>query len=56
MEQFASTSARQSFGKLLKAAGNGPVAIEKHGKVQAFIMAPEFLEPAVATDVLAARR
>ena len=56
MEQFASTSARQSFGKLLKAAGNGPVAIEKHGKVQASIMAPEFLEAAVATDVLAARR
>lgn len=32
MEQFSSTSAKQSFGKLLKAAGNGPVAIEKHGK------------------------
>lgn len=56
MEQFASTSAWQSFGKLLKAAGNGPVAIERPGKVQAFIMAPEFFEPAVATDVLAARR
>lgn len=56
MEQFSSTSAKQSFGKLLKAAGNAPVAIEKHGKVQALIMAPEFFKPASAMDGLAERR
>jgi hypothetical protein len=42
MEQFSSTDAKQGFGRLLKAAAQGPVAIEKHGKVQAIVAAPEF--------------
>jgi hypothetical protein len=56
MGWLSSTHAKHSFGKLLKAAGHAPVAIEKHDKVQALIMAPEFFKPAGATDVPAERR
>jgi len=42
MEQFSSTDAKQRFGQLLKASGAAPVAIEKHGKVQAIMASPEF--------------
>ncbi len=49
MEQFSSTQAKQNFGQLLKAAVQAPVAIERHGKVQAMVGAPEFFLPAAAT-------
>lgn len=42
MEQFSATRAKQSFGELLKSAALSPVAIERHGKVEAVVGAPEF--------------
>lgn len=57
MEQFSSTRAKQSFGELLKAAALGPVAIERHGKVQAIVAAPGyFTGVSAAQDEQAARR
>jgi len=41
MEQFSSSAAKQQFGQVIKAAGNAPVAIEKHGKVVAYVVSPE---------------
>ena len=41
MQQFSSTQAKQNFGQLMKAAAIAPVAIERHGKVQALLMSPE---------------
>jgi hypothetical protein len=57
MEQFSSTRAKQSFGELLKAAALAPVAIERHGKVQAIIAAPcHFTQASLAQDGQAAKR
>ncbi len=42
MALFSSSDAKQKFGQLLKQAASGPVAIEKHGKVAAYMMSPEF--------------
>ncbi|HSW05114.1 type II toxin-antitoxin system Phd/YefM family antitoxin [Aquabacterium sp.] len=57
MEQFSSTRAKQSFGELLKAAALGPVAIERHGKVQAIVAAPGyFTGVSAAQDEQASRR
>lgn len=42
MKQFSSTRAKQNFGALLSAAIEGPVAIERHGKVQVIVAAPRF--------------
>ena len=59
MEQFSSTQAKQNFGQLLKAAAQAPVAIERHGKVQAMVGAPEFFLPPSTTasrEEVAARR
>lgn len=50
MQQFSSTDAKQRFGQLLKASASGPVAIEKHGKVQAYLASPEFFERAQKND------
>lgn len=58
MPPFSSTQAKQNFGQLMKAAALGPVAIERHGKVQALVMAPGFFPAATAAgaDRLAERR
>ena len=57
MKQFSSTRAKQNFGELLSAATVEPVAIEKHGKVQAIVAPPRFFESAQTnTDGLEARR
>lgn len=57
MEQFSSTNAKQQFGRLMRAAAAGPVAIERHGAVQAIVAAPEFFQPAERPhDVAAGRR
>lgn len=40
MRQFTSTEAKQHFGELLKAAEQGPVAVERHRKVQAIVLTP----------------
>ena len=41
MRQFTSTEAKQHFGELLKAAAHGPVAVERHRKVQAIVLTPD---------------
>jgi hypothetical protein len=57
MQQFSSTYAKQHFGQLMKASALAPVAIEKHGKVQALVMAPAFqVASRSAHDPLAERR
>jgi hypothetical protein len=43
---FTASRAKQQFGELLKAAANGPVAIEHHGKVRAIVVAPEHFHSA----------
>ena len=57
MKQFSSTRAKQNFGELLRAATLEPVAIEKHGRVQAIVAPPQFFTAARAgVDGLEARR
>lgn len=48
MEQFSASQAKQKFGELMKAAALAPVAIERHGKVRALVMAPSFFPEAAA--------
>lgn len=50
MEQFPSSIAKQQFGQLIKAAGIAPVAIEKHGKVVAYVVSPERFNQAQPDD------
>ncbi|ABE47175.1 type II toxin-antitoxin system Phd/YefM family antitoxin [Polaromonas sp. JS666] len=50
MEQFSSTDAKQRFGQLLKASASAPVAIEKHGRVAAYLTSPEFFERVQKND------
>lgn len=54
MDQFSASQAKQQFGELMKAAMLAPVAIERHGKVRALVMAPTFFPG--AADPKAARR
>lgn len=57
MQQFSSTRAKQNFGQLMKASALAPVAIERHGKVQALVMSPEFHGSArAAQDPITERR
>ncbi len=56
MKQFSATQAKQNFGGLLSAASLGLVAIERHGKVQAIIAAPQFFNQAPVPDALAPRQ
>jgi hypothetical protein len=53
MRRFTSTQAKQSFGDLLRAAQDAPVAIERHRKVQAIVASPARF---AASDGLDARR
>lgn len=39
--RFAASQAKQGFGSLLQAAQLGPVAVERHGRVQAIVASPE---------------
>jgi len=50
---LSSTQAKQSFGQLLEDAAKGPVAIERHGKVQAVVAAPRFFsaDPGKADEI-----
>lgn len=41
MPSFSSSDAKQQFGQLLKHVASGPVAIEKHGKIAAYLVSPE---------------
>lgn len=56
MQQFSSTQAKQNFGDLMKAAGEAPVAIERHGRVEAIIAAPRFFSPAGDQDLTARKQ
>jgi hypothetical protein len=40
MQHFTSSHAKQNFGELLKAAEAGPVAVERHRKVQVIVATP----------------
>ncbi len=53
MRRFTATQAKQSFGDLLRAVQEGPVAIERHHQVQAIIASPDRFAQA---DVVEARR
>lgn len=46
MHEVTSTQAKQSFGELLRAAAEHPVAILRHDKVQAIVASPAFFEAA----------
>ncbi|MDO8767225.1 MAG: type II toxin-antitoxin system Phd/YefM family antitoxin [Burkholderiaceae bacterium] len=43
MQHFTSSQAKQNFGELLKAAELGPIAVERHRKVQVIVITPEHL-------------
>ena len=55
--RFDATSAKNRFGQVLEAATRGPVAIERHGRVVAYVVAPgDFpTPPSPLEDRLAAR-
>lgn len=48
MEQYSASQAKQQFGEMMKAAALAPVAIERHGKVRALVMAPAFFSAATS--------
>ena len=54
---FDATSAKNRFGQVLEAAARGPVAIERHGRVVAYVVAPKDFPspPARLEERLAAR-
>lgn len=41
LQQFTASQAKQNFGSLLLAAERGPVAVERHRKVQVIVAKPE---------------
>ena len=41
MKTFDATSAKNRFGQLLEACSHAPVAIERHGRVVAYLVAPK---------------
>ncbi|MBE0615675.1 MAG: type II toxin-antitoxin system Phd/YefM family antitoxin [Burkholderiales bacterium] len=41
METFDTTSAKNRFGQLLEASSHAPVAIERHDRVVAYLVAPK---------------
>lgn len=41
MERMTATAAKQNFAGLLEAAAEGPVAIDRHGRVAAVVLAPK---------------
>jgi predicted nucleotidyltransferase len=57
MVRFDATAAKNRFGQLLEACARAPVAIERHGRVVAYVMAPgEFsAQPQALEDRLAGR-
>ena len=54
MKHFTASQAKQNFGQLLKCAALAPVAIERHGKVQAMVVASEeFLSSSATANTVA---
>ena len=57
MQRMTATQAKQNFGGLMDALAQGPVAIERHGKVRAILCAPDtFADRSGRDDGLAERR
>jgi len=53
---FDATAAKNRFGQLLEACAQAPVAIERHGRVVAYVVAPgDFPAPETMEDRLAGR-
>src|SRR6478609_3676947 len=50
MDSIAASAAKQSFGRLLARVQQGPVAIERHGKVVAGLVPAQWLEQAPQLD------
>ncbi|MGH8746602.1 MAG: type VII toxin-antitoxin system MntA family adenylyltransferase antitoxin [Burkholderiales bacterium] len=46
MSTFKATAAKNRFGRLLEACAEGPVAIERHGRVVAHLVAPKDFDAA----------
>ena len=46
MKTFDATSAKNRFGQLLEACTHAPVAIERHGRVVAYLVAPKDFQAA----------
>ncbi len=42
MDQISATKAKQGFADLLKAVASGPIAIERHQRVLAIMVSPDF--------------
>lgn len=57
MKTFDATSAKNRFGQLLEACSHAPVAIERHGRVVAYLVAPKAFPaaPEPMEDRLASR-
>lgn len=57
MKTFAATSAKNRFGQLLEACAHAPVAIERHGRVVAYVVGPRDFSavPQTMEDRLASR-
>jgi predicted nucleotidyltransferase len=57
MAVFNATAAKNRFGELLEASAREPVAIERHGRVVAYVVAPGHLaaQPGTMEERLAAR-
>ncbi len=57
MKTFDATSAKNRFGQLLEACSHAPVAIERHGRVVAYLVAPkDFPAEPAPTEVRLADR
>ena len=57
MKTFAATSAKNRFGQLLETCAHAPVAIERHGRVVAYMVGPRDFSavPQTMEDRLASR-
>jgi len=57
MPDFDATTAKNQFGRLLEAAAEGPVAVTRHGRVVAYVVAPKdfAVVPRTLEERLAAR-
>lgn len=54
---FDATAAKNRFGQLLEATAHGPVAVERHGRVVAYVVAPgDFPSPPAPLDARLAGR
>jgi hypothetical protein len=56
VQQFTSTQAKQHFGELMKAAELGPVAVERHHKVQVIVVKPDQFAASTPAASLQAER